>query len=120
MTKQDFISRHKAWKQSTGKIGAIGVVCFFGILGVIAFVDSYLQHHGWSTRIDSILGLIAIVLLLGLLPLVFWFQKHQQKRFGVICPSCGKPLVGRNGNVVIATGNCGSCGEKVYDKSHAA
>jgi hypothetical protein len=115
MTKQEFIHRNKAWKQSTGRIGAVGVICFFCILGIMAAIDNHQQRNGWSSKIDSLLGLLTFFLLVSLLPLVFWFQKRQLKRFGMICPNCGKPLVGRNGNVVVATGNCGSCGEAVFD-----
>jgi DNA-directed RNA polymerase subunit RPC12/RpoP len=86
----------------------------------MAFVDDYLQHHGWSARIDSLLALVGVLLLAGAVPLTFWFTRRQYRRFGVTCTNCGRPLVGRSGEEAVATGRCRYCGEKIISDSDVA
>jgi hypothetical protein len=43
------------------------------------------------------------------------WPKRRMKSLGVICPHCRKALVGLNSQVVIATGKCGFCGDKVLE-----
>lgn len=69
--------------------------------------------------IQVLYGLAFFGFLLGCIPLLAWITKRQQKQFGMICPNCGKPLVGVSSQIVVATGNCGRCGERVFTETHS-
>jgi hypothetical protein len=56
---------------------------------------------GWMCVL-SICGLFAALLILGR---------------GVPCPNCCKPLCDIPAQIAVATGNCGYCGEKVFDEA---
>jgi hypothetical protein len=67
-------------------------------------------------------GTRAAVVLLPLLAwsvinlvITAWVTKRRIRVLNLLCPSCGKPLGGRMGQIVIATGNCCHCGAKVVD-----
>jgi hypothetical protein len=119
MTKQEFISRQKAMTQSSNKRMIGWLVVFFGVLLGGVPLSRYVEQHEELTWLGPVFGIGLFVFLIGNLPLLAWFAKRQQRRFGIYCPSCGKPLVGLSAQVVIATGHCGHCGESVFSETKA-
>ena len=51
--------------------------------------------------------------ILGVLFFVVFLVFSSQR--GVPCRHCGKRLFGIPGQIAVATGNCGYCGEKAFD-----
>jgi hypothetical protein len=118
MTKQEFISKQRTMEQNGNKRMMGWLLLFFGVLlGGIPF-SHYIEAHPEKTWIGPLFGMGAFLFLLANLALLTWFTKHQQKRFGVSCPKCGKPIIGFNVKIAIATGNCGNCGEPVFTEAN--
>jgi DNA-directed RNA polymerase subunit RPC12/RpoP len=117
ITKQVFIRNQKALISSSNKLEAGFIVVFFALLlanfPLVKFIN--LQRTIWLEFLWFV-GFFG--LLIGIVPLLRWFRKRQQKRFGVECPNCGVPLVDVSAQIVIATSNCGHCGVRILDDSH--
>lgn len=116
MTKQEFIARQKALVARGRKWGIAWCVLFLVLtLGGIA-VGDYLDSDTTPACFRIGFGVAFFAFLLGTVPWLLWFFKNQQRQFGLLCPSCGKAL-GAMGAIVIASGNCGHCGERVLSET---
>ncbi len=117
MTKQEFISRQKAMaKSSNGRVIGWLALLFGVLLGGIP-VARYVEKHEELTWIGPLFAIFVFVFLIGNFPLLAWFTKRQQKRFGLLCPACARPLIGVSAQIAIATGNCGHCGARVFGET---
>ena len=119
MTKPEFISRQKAMTKSSNKWTAGFLVVFFGVLLANIPLAGFMDREKPASWVQIVYGFTLFGFLIGNIPLMLWFVKRQQTRFGVRCPSCGKPLVGLSAQVVVATGNCGQCGERIFNEKNA-
>jgi hypothetical protein len=120
MTKQEFISKQQAMTRSSNRWAAAFLVVFFGILLANLSLSSFMDRTKPTTWIQVLYGVAFFGFLLGNIPLMIWFGKRQQRRFGLQCPNCRKPLVRVTGQVAVATGACGHCGERVFSDAQAA
>jgi hypothetical protein len=119
MTAQDFVTRYKAMRSSrTRRMGiaaaagwAIMLSGFFWCRPLVTFLENRIPTD-WAVSLNgySALGIAGI----GLLAFAF-AQRYFLKRDGVSCPNCHQPLFGVSGRMVLMTGNCGFCGERVLD-----
>jgi DNA-directed RNA polymerase subunit RPC12/RpoP len=118
ITKQAFINKQKSMIRSSNRWAVIFLVVFFGVLlANLSLAKSIDRAAIWTQVFYAI---VFFSVLIGTIPLVMWFQKRQQKRFSVQCSSCGRPLVDISAQIVIATGNCGHCGERVLHEARDA
>lgn len=116
MTKQEFISSQEAMTRCSNKRAIIWVVAFFGaLIGGGALIDQ-IEKRGSPAWASAVFLIGMLVVVFGSIGLLMWFVKREQRRFGLLCPSCGKPLVGVCSQIAIATGNCGHCGERVFSE----
>jgi len=99
--------------RSCNRWTALFLVVFFGVLLANLPLAKFMERERPAGWIQVLYGVAFGGFLLGNLPLMMWFSKRQQRRFGLQCPSCGKPLVGVTGQVAVATGACGQCGERI-------
>jgi hypothetical protein len=107
--------------EKSGNKRMIGwIVLFFGVLLGSIPLSRYIEAHPEMTWIGPLFGIGLIIFFLANVSLLAWFTKHQQKRFGISCPGCGKPIGGFNVKIAIATGNCGNCGEPVFTETNAS
>lgn len=120
MKKSEFISRHRTMEQRGNKRMIGWLVLFFGVLIAGIPLSRYTEAHPEMTWIGRLLDIGLLIFLLANFALLAWFTKHQQKRFGISCPGCGKPIMGFNVKIAIATGNCGNCGEPVFTQTNAS
>jgi hypothetical protein len=109
MTKQELISRQKAM---TRRILVVLIV-FFGLLLANVPLGIFMDIKKPATWIQVLYGAAFFGFLIGSVLLSIWLQKRELRRFGLHCPSCGKPLIGIIGQIAVATGACGHCGERV-------
>jgi DNA-directed RNA polymerase subunit RPC12/RpoP len=120
MTKQELITRQQVWKRKAGLESAGWVVIVFALLAGFVQLKNHVEARFHASWVDPVFAISFFVILGGNLLFVVWFGKRQFKRYGVACPHCGGPLAGRSGEVVVATGNCGRCGERILDDKPAA
>jgi hypothetical protein len=120
MTKQEFIAKQREMTRGANKRSAIWIVFFFGGLVGCAALSGYIDRHPEEYRwIGAAVGIGLFAFLIANSALMLWFGVRQQRRFGHRCPHCNKALVGFSVQIAIATGNCGHCGERVFN-DHAA
>jgi hypothetical protein len=113
MTKQELISKQQAMRRSTNRWTAVFLVAFFSIMLANLPLSEYFDRVEPAAWIQVLYGVVFFGFLLGNVPLMIWLSMRQQKRFGLLCPKCLAPLVGVTGQVAVATGVCGNCGERV-------
>ncbi len=109
MTKQELITGQKAFARSASRNGLVIVVVIFGlILGLVEVGDWF--DRAKPKRWILYLSFAAFaVLVIGCLSLLTLLSKRDKRRFHLMCPHCGAPLLSFTGQIVIATGNCGRC-----------
>jgi Na+/proline symporter len=114
MTRQEYIAKQQTMRRLEDRRQVCWLVVFFcgGLLGV-GLLSIYLDQQpkslwmGWLCLAS--MGVIALMFMV--LAILVWHQR--QREFGMRCRYCGKQI--RNSRKAIATGNCGFCGEKLFD-----
>jgi hypothetical protein len=116
VTKSELIARQRAWKSYSWKWLAGFLVVFYGC--IVAYVFLMTDVIGrFSGNWPTIIGLGVLVPMVASYVLFVWLQRRQCRRLGVACPHCGAPLIDIAGQIAVATGNCGNCGEKVLGET---
>jgi hypothetical protein len=120
MTKQEFISRYQGWRKSCRK-ASIPILTILCLAAIVSFGKDKIFEHGMPVWLDNVCALVFIALLAINAIFTVWFIRSQQRRFGLICPCCGKLLAGQQSSaqIVIATGNCVHCGEHIFNENPA-
>jgi hypothetical protein len=96
-----------------------GFIIFLGpLLAIIPF--SFLEDRVGRTGFDSTCIAVLAITFPAITALMFYgvvgFPRRSLKKHNLVCPACGKPLIGRRGlHPVITTGCCSICGEKVIN-----
>ena len=124
MTKQEFISRHQAFKRISGKeaVFAVLFILSLGALGgSVGPLAAYLRSHVESFRLQHFVNGIVMLFSIAFIITGFAFMlrrvKLRMERFGLVCPGCGRQLIGGSlAKTVIATGCCSQCGKKLIDE----
>jgi len=88
------------------------------ILLAMALAD-YAKDHGQSVMFlgfdaRDMLGGLSLILIVGLMISLVVLGVLGK---GAVCPNCRKPLFGIPAQIAVATGNCGYCGQKVFDET---
>ena len=99
--------------RDTNRWSVLFLVILFGFLTIGILLPKIMDAEKPSIWIHVFYGVIIFGVPIGNLVLIFWFLKHQPRKFGLQCPSCSKPLTGITGQIAVATGFCGHCGERV-------
>jgi hypothetical protein len=120
MTKDEFISKHKAVQHDLTHLGFIPWGIVFSIeLGLFGYalylVVLLFQYFGTDAIRPIIYELIFCVLGLGAFVFADKVWRRKLNRSGLRCPSCHKWLGGDTGLSVLETGRCGSCGERIFE-----
>jgi hypothetical protein len=81
-------------------------------LALIAFITKRVTETGLD--FTSVVFLVVFVPTIAVL-MVCTLLKPEKclPQLGLVCPVCGKPLVGLASQAIITTGRCGSCGSQV-------
>ena len=116
MTKQDFISRLEQNKEVSGKNVGLGLLAFF-VVGISCVVFlGWMEKMKLPAWIENIIGVLTLVVMISPIFIMGWAVSRNLKKRNLLlpCPHCGHSLEGRvSAQIVIATGNCGHCGERV-------
>jgi len=114
MTKHEFISQLRARERQFNRRAFRGCTLLALWLIGVAVVD-YLQQHG-ELNLAGSPDLRREVAAAGFIAVFFIFVLIlAMTKQGLQCPHCRKQLVAVAARIAVATGNCGFCGEKVYD-----
>ena len=117
MTKQAFIARQRAMEAAASKRGLKWVVVFFGSVACAIPIAKFIETHSDYSWLAPVVAIGFFVFLFGSVGWMILVMRRQHKKFGLLCPNCGKALVGTSSAVATATGNCGCCGEAVFEQS---
>jgi len=113
VTKREYIVKQKAVERHLNK----RFISWFFVLvvGMLACVplSSYIERHEELWWLDRTLIPVFGLLALGGLASGGWLALRHQRRDGLICRHCGKLI--HSPQLAIATGNCGHCGESLFD-----
>ena len=101
--KSEFIGR-RVRSQRRVSMGIWISLIVLSVLVVVAGLSFSMSKHA-VTVLSAVAGVV--IFLVG----------RRARDTSLRCPNCLKELSGRVGTVVIATGNCGFCGEQVFDPS---
>jgi len=113
-SRADFIANlDRAKRQELLLVAIWGPISILGLVALL-YIPGLLHISSKSIRTTV---LLIPLLLWWLLSLIFIAQstKKRVRSLNLLCPHCSKPLAGRMGQIVIATGNCCHCGAKVLD-----
>lgn len=110
MTKKEFASQIRVRDSQFNR----GLFIGFTVAGLWMFIAPLLDHFYDLNKSKFLLqawyGLGCIIILAVLATLIVFGSRR-----GIPCPHCGKRLFGVPGQIVVATGVCGYCGERVFD-----
>jgi hypothetical protein len=117
MTKQEFIARQRTMEAAANKRGLKWFLVFF--VGMVSAIpaSNFAEAHYDIAWLAPAVALGFLVLLVGSVGWMVAVLRRQQKQFGVTCPHCGKALISFCSAIAIASGNCGRCGEPVFEQS---
>jgi hypothetical protein len=126
LSRREFISRLEALNRRETRrqvvLVSIGFSIIFGGIPLLSFLD-YLRERGaldWAGALNmdlvaKILLVLLFFLLVGAVAVFIYSASGKQKRIGIPCPHCQKPLSGAAAHIAIATHSCPWCGEKLFD-----
>jgi hypothetical protein len=122
MTKQQFISKEQAYKKISGKgavmavlsVLGVSVIAFGGIAAVI-YAQTQVRNQWVSVPLTFVAFCVLIVALGICYQLFIRFLMRRLLRFGLVCTGCGCGFFGPSAKIVLKTGKCGRCGDKVLD-----
>jgi hypothetical protein len=117
LTKREFVDRVRLNEQRQKKTLLFGVIligCIFLAMGVADCA----KDHGHSFMllgfdVRDMLGALCVILIIGVVVSLVVMGVLGK---GAVCPNCHKPLFGIPAQIAVATGNCGYCGEKVFEE----
>lgn len=118
MTKHDFIARLEENKAVSGRNVGLGLLAFLANAVFCLFLLRWIENMKLSQWPEAILALSALAWMMVPLFAMGWFVQRNLKNrdLSLPCPHCGRSLEGRvTAQIVIATGNCGFCGEPVLE-----
>jgi NADH:ubiquinone oxidoreductase subunit 6 (subunit J) len=112
MTKQEFIKRRDSLRNRSAVLGLFAFAVMMGSLVLAVHIGE--GHKDWplAVRVPA-LGIL-LLLFFGSVPALLVYTHRLERRAGLICPHCAK-VISRISTIVIATNNCGYCGETVFD-----
>jgi hypothetical protein len=117
LTKRQFVDQIRSRERQQKKSLLFGMVWIACIFMLMALAD-YVKDHGQSVvflgfDVYEILKVLCLISLFGLIVLIMILAAIP----GATCPNCRKGLFGIPAQISIATGNCGYCGEKVFEEN---
>jgi hypothetical protein len=115
MTKDDFVLRQTVAKREENKVSIILLVVLFGGLIGLGSLAPWMDHHRSVVSIQVAYGVSIFGFMIGNMIFLVWGIRRRARQYGHNCPVCGKPLVGFAAQIAIASGNCGHCGQPVFD-----
>jgi DNA-directed RNA polymerase subunit RPC12/RpoP len=119
MTKQEFVqlnaeSVRKSRRRSLIAVGLGWAVLVAIIVGGVPLIK-HLDQAGFFDRpeflkrwFEGLFGCLLLALVVA--------ASRVKQIFGVPCPNCGRRLFGISARLVVMTGNCAYCGEKVLNE----
>jgi hypothetical protein len=112
----EFKLRLKAYQRILGFSIIAQVALFLSAFAVIFVVSKRIYHIASFDVISIVIICISIPVIAILWVYAAVWPERRLPSLGLICPKCGKPLIGGSGlfeRTVIATGRCTSCGSQV-------
>jgi hypothetical protein len=110
MTKEEFTARQQDLIPQKPKRWGVAYLVAVGAMfaGLCVLIISDYKHWamGW-------LGLSCLAVLVLFPRLLRWYMS---RRFGVRCPSCGKPLDGADAGIALFSGYCWYCHKRIVSE----
>ncbi|HXA44586.1 MAG TPA: hypothetical protein VNZ25_03695 [Candidatus Angelobacter sp.] len=112
MTKDEFISRQETMKHYGHKIALLWLTGFGAFALCSVPFGTYIKQNEW---VQSLFAICFLIYFVGGIVFISLLNRRNQKKLGIICPNCAKPLFRTSAKSIIATGKCGRCGEKIIN-----
>src|SRR5687768_2840444 len=90
MTKQQFISRQNSMGRNSRNWMIAFFVIYFGFLLANIPIAQIVDRQKDALGLRVLYIAVIFTFVIGCVPLLLWFAKHQHKKFGLSCPKCGK------------------------------
>ena len=110
MNKKEFASRIRIRDKKFYRVLFAGMTA----VGIWMLSAPFLDHFYKFNEPKSVTlawGIFGIAAILAVMMVLAFFGSQR----GMPCPHCKKRLFGIPGQIAVATGNCGFCGEKVFE-----
>ena len=112
-TRQEFLRRQEAYNRQSNKEGIFFMVVMFLFFAVNWPLALYLDKQVARGSLFYWLWFSCFFLFFVCMGVaVLWFARRNLKRHGLLCPFCSKQL---HRSIVVTTGRCGHCGERVVE-----
>jgi hypothetical protein len=117
MTRKEFNARRDAFQRAGAwySFGFVGLI--FALLFGTDSLSDYITHNyqiGWAEKAAPILMLVILAMIL--ISMVY-LSKFFERKYGLICPTCGKGLADKVTRwKVLVTGKCRHCKNQVFDE----
>ncbi len=123
MTKQEFISKCKAYHRVSPKgavIFVLGLLVFTAFLmgGIELMLDvrAHIRNQWLAPfAVAGVWGVVCIPMFIIFRLFIRGIQ-HKLLRLGLVCPGCGSAFLGQSARAVVKTGSCARCGKKILDE----
>ena len=114
MTRRELALRQRAYEAELhGRVTVRSVALLVAMILVpfgVAWGLYHLPVPEWAATSVAFLGIAGM-------PFLMWWGAERIKRLqqahGVLCPSCGKALIGTTGELAMTTARCGGCGDVI-------
>src|SRR5262249_41358097 len=117
MTLEQFRSNLRVYQ----KYEWISAGCFMAGVVTMTGVGSLVAQRVKEVGFDALSIVVLLAAFIGIVALMGYgavrYPNRRMRELGLLCPSCKKQLITFGSQVVIATGRCGYCGEKVLESN---
>lgn len=110
MTRKEFASEIQIREKQCRHVLYIGLAVV-GIWMLSAPILDYFYNFNESKSLAQAWGIFGIVAIFAVAVVLAYFGSKR----GMPCSHCKKQLFGIPGQIAVATGNCGYCGEKAFE-----
>jgi hypothetical protein len=115
MTRDEFVDRLKALRREALKFLPVCLIVYLGALAAVGPAERWLEKHPSTAWMANLVLPAVIVLIFCNVAFLKWDVKRRLRKYGLLCPACGKPLTKPAVKLEGFTGKCGSCGAVVFE-----
>jgi hypothetical protein len=117
ITHSELLARRRVFSGELRKRSLLWLIAVIVVGVLLGIIRRYIQSHDGPSWIGVAFTIGWLAFLLGMGVLAAWNILNLLRQLGLVRPRCRKPIIGRSrGQIVMGTGKCGDCGERlIYD-----
>ena len=114
MTKSELIARQSKLKRSAATGTIAFLVIFIGVLIGNRWLALFMDRGDRPLALHILYGICFFGFLVAALWFAIWSAQRRDRRFGMMCPTCGKTISGVLAHIAVASDRCGYCGTRLF------